>query len=66
MGTREFDAATLSAPAGVNLRFYDYGKSELPSRCLGLLDGAGNPAPWDFDIEPAQQFLRLILVKLHI
>jgi hypothetical protein len=51
MGTRQFDAATLFRAAGVNLRFYDYGKSEFTSRRLGLLDGAGNPAPWDFDIE---------------
>src|SRR5215475_4562742 len=62
---REFDAAALAAPAGMDLRLDDHRQPQFLGGLFGLGDRTRDPAARDFDIETAQQFLTLILMNLH-
>src|SRR5262245_38343959 len=62
---REFDAASLAAPASMDLRFDDHRQPQFLGGLLSLGDRTRDPAARDLDVETAQQFLTLILVNLH-
>src|SRR5436189_142259 len=61
-------AATSSMsipPARMNLGFDDYGQAEFFGRFFSFGDRPRHAPARHFDVEAAQQFLRLILMDLH-
>ncbi len=62
---RDFDAATLAASAGVNLRFDDHAAADVLRGRLGFGDGERHLPARHGDIVFGQDGLGLILVDFH-
>ena len=63
----QLDAATLAAPASVNLRLYHPDvAAQLPAGLYGLVDAEAGDAARCVHAELAQDLLGLVLVDLHL
>src|SRR5262245_14537311 len=62
---REFDAAALTAPAGVDLRFDDHRQPQFLGGLFGLGDRTREHAARDFGLDTAWQLSTLLILNLH-
>ena len=60
-----FDAATLAAAAGMNLRFDDHAAADLLGRCFRLIHRECNFAPRHRDSVLGQDRLGLVFMNFH-
>src|ERR1051326_4552685 len=65
-GAHDLDAAALTAPAGVNLRFHDPPRSaQLFGRGNGFVDSKGGFALWGRRPKGAQDLFGLVFLDIH-